>query len=292
MTVVSNGGSLAIRKKGTYSGFKEQPWFDKRAVTNILSLKDVTDQYRITCDSAHASSFIVHRTEKGMPDMVFDMLPCGLHVFDPTEKHHSFLTTVHERLQVLTTKQRIRAEKAKDLHNTLAYASIRDYKNKLRAHEIEECLVTLEDLENTEWVWRKEVGILKGKTVRSKPHRVASYTTKVPPEILNLHKEVCMSLDIFFVNKSIFFITLGRKINYTSITHLSNRKLDTVYKVFKSLYKFYLQRGFRIIEVYADNEFRPLQLLVSDMPRGLTFNIASANEHVPDIERRIRVVKE
>ena len=84
--------------------------------------------------------------------MVFDMLLCELHVFDPTEEHYLFLTTVHECLQVLTTKQRIGAEKAKDLHNTLAYASIRDYKNKLRAHEIEECPVTLEDLENTEWV--------------------------------------------------------------------------------------------------------------------------------------------
>ena len=175
-----------------------------------------------------------------MLDIVFGMLPCKLHVLDPTEKHYSFLTTVYERLQVLTTKKRIRAEKAKDLHNILVYTSIRDYKNKLRVHEIKEYPVTLEDLKNTEWVWRKKVDILKGKTVQSKPHKVASYTTKVPPEILNLYREVYMSLDIFFVNKSIFFITLGHKIDYTSITYMSNRKLNTVFKAFKSLHKFYL----------------------------------------------------
>ena len=46
------------------------------------------------------------------------------------------------------------------------------------------------------------------------------------------------------------------------------------------------------MKVYADNEFGSLKPLVSDMLRGLTLNIASGNEYVPDIKRRIRVVKE
>jgi hypothetical protein len=32
--------------------------------------------------------------------------------------------------------------------------------------------------------------------------------------------------------------------------------------------------------------------LIADMPRGPTINLASADEHVPEIERKIRVVKE
>ena len=41
-----------------------------------------------------------------------------------------------------------------------------------------------------------------------------------------------------------------------------------------------------------DKEFAPLKPLIAAMPGGPYVNLTSANEHVPDIERRIRVVKE
>jgi hypothetical protein len=44
--------------------------------------------------------------------------------------------------------------------------------------------------------------------------------------------------------------------------------------------------------VHTDGEFAPLEPLIESMPGGPMVNLASANEHVPQIERRIRVVKE
>jgi len=44
--------------------------------------------------------------------------------------------------------------------------------------------------------------------------------------------------------------------------------------------------------VHADGEFAPLTDLIQSMPGGPMVNLASHNEHVPEIERRIRVVKE
>ena len=40
--------------------------------------------------------------------------------------------------------------------------------------------------------------------------------------------------------------------------------------------------------VHADGEFAPLQALIHDMPGGPMVNLASANEHVPEIERRLK----
>jgi hypothetical protein len=54
----------------------------------------------------------------------------------------------------------------------------------------------------------------------------------------------------------------------------------------------YLQRGFRITKVHADDEMQPLQALIANMPRRRMINLASADEHVPEIEWKIRVVKE
>ena len=42
----------------------------------------------------------------------------------------------------------------------------------------------------------------------------------------------------------------------------------------------------------GDGEFLPLKPMIQGMPAGPFCNIASTEEHVPEPERRIRVVKE
>ena len=46
------------------------------------------------------------------------------------------------------------------------------------------------------------------------------------------------------------------------------------------------------MRVHSDGEFAPLQALIASLPGGTMINLASANKHVPEIERKIRVVKE
>jgi hypothetical protein len=58
------------------------------------------------------------------------------------------------------------------------------------------------------------------------------------------------------------------------------------------MYQYYLQCGFNITMVHVDSEFAPLKTLIEAMPGGPMVNLASANEHVPEIERWIWVAKE
>jgi hypothetical protein len=111
-------------------------------------------------------------------------------------------------------------------------------------------------------------------------------------EIIKLHREVFLTTYIFFVNKIPFFLTLSRKICFTAVNHLADRTVPHIFKAFKDMYQYYLQRGFHIKTVHADGEFAPLKPLIESMPGGPMVNLASTNEHVPEIERRIRVVKE
>ena len=53
-----------------------------------------------------------------------------------------------------------------------------------------------------------------------------------------------------------------------------------------------MHRRFHITTVHSDGEFTPLQALVAALPGGPMINLASANEYVPEIEQKIRVVKE
>ena len=57
-----------------------------------------------------------------------------------------------------------------------------------------------------------------------------------------------------------------------------------------ALSKFYRKRHFRITEILADGQFKSLKAECADMQINL--NCVSKDEHVPEIERLNRTVKE
>ena len=99
-------------------------------------------------------------------------------------------------------------------------------------------------------------------------------------------------MDIFFVDKIPFLITLIRKIYFTATIHLPTQKATDIFKYFWRVYFFYLKHGFKITTVHADGKFYPLQEIIVEMSSGPMVNLTSANELVPKIEGRILVVKE
>ena len=88
---------------------------------------------------------IVHQEELGLPNMVFDMHPCGLHVYYPkkTNGQYGFVQTVANNMK-LFTKQKIEgALKARHLYETLGYPLNADFESVLRAGGIGGCLLLL-----------------------------------------------------------------------------------------------------------------------------------------------------
>jgi hypothetical protein len=169
---------------------------------------------------------------------------------------------------------------------------MKDFKWVIRSNQIKELPVTIKVIDVAMKIWGKNITALKGKTTRSKTHPVARDYVKVLKELLKIHKEVFLTTDIFFVNKIHFFLTLSHKICFTDFNHLADRTVPQILKAFKEMYQYYLQRGFHITMVHADGKFAPLKTLIKSMPGGPMVNLASANEHVLEIKRRIRVVKE
>jgi hypothetical protein len=133
-------------------------------------------------------------------------------------------------------------------------------------------------------IWGKNVMALKGKTTQTKPDPVARDFVKVPVELLKLHKEVYITADLLFVNKISFFLTLSHKICFMAINHLADRTVPQIFMAFKEIYQYYLQRGFHITTLHVDGEFAPLKVLIESLQGGPMVNLASPNEHVPEIE--------
>ena len=287
----SNGGSMLIDHKAAIDGYHLKVWFSKKAITNILALSNLTQQYRVTYDS-NDRMFIVHREQEGKSNMHFKMHPSGLHYYDPCDTAVIMVSTVEGNKQGFTKRQIKGAEQARALYAKLGYPSIRDFKWVVQSNQIKDCPVTPQDIQVAHQIWGKDIAALKGKTTRKKSIHLVSDFVKIPKEILQMHREVFLSADIFFVNKIPFFLTYSRNFCFTAVNHLANRKVSSIFKAFEEIYKLYLNRGFQITVVHVDGEFAPLQSIIPAMPQGPKVNLASNSEHVPDAERRIRVVKE
>jgi hypothetical protein len=73
---------------------------------------------------------------------------------------------------------------------------------------------------------------------------------------------------------------------------LSNRKTLIIFDALKSMCSYYLQQGFQIVFIKGDGEFAPLEAWMVTVYGAPKLNLASANEHLPEIERKIWVIKE
>ena len=232
LTLRSNGGSMKVSRMASIADDKPNVWFSAHAITNILSLKEVIRSYRVTYDS-YDRTFIVWREDSGLPNMVFKMHHSGLHFYDPKRDDFSFVVTVADNMKLFSKREVVGAEKARSLEAGLAFPSASDYQWILKSNQVQECPVTPDDAKHATKIWGSNVASLKGKTTRTVPDPVPTDMVAIPAEIRNIHRIVTISIDVFFINKVPFFLTLSRKICFSTVTHLANRKIGTIFTAFK-----------------------------------------------------------
>jgi hypothetical protein len=135
-----------------------------------------------------------------------------------------------------------------------------------------------------------DIGSIKGKTVRVAPNKVRTITNSVPAEIFDRYKIVTVCADIMFINRIPFLITISRNIKFGTAEVLVNRKASTVLKSVQNACRIYGIRGLRVSFLLMDGEFEHMRADLASL--GIALNATSNDEHVGEIERYIRTVKE
>ena len=110
----------------------------------------------------------------------------------------------------------------------------------------------------------------------------------MPPDILDRHRDLVVSMDIFFINKIPFLLTTSRNLHFGTVEAIPNRQVRTVLQAIQRMLSIYHAQGFRVRTIPADPEFQPLDGMIP----GMSFNFCAQGEHVPDIERYVRTVKD
>jgi len=113
MRLKSNGGtSMEVKKQAIMPGYHAHIWYNKKKITNILSLSNVIKQYCVMYDSNN-QMFVVHREPEGKPDMEFRMHKSGLHYFDPRDSEF-FLLILSPRIRQASRRGRSRKRRSHD----------------------------------------------------------------------------------------------------------------------------------------------------------------------------------
>ena len=110
----------------------------------------------------------------------------------------------------------------------------------------------VQDIDVDHNIWGKSVQDLKLKTTRKKNIPVAGDLLQFPEELVKLDKDIHLTTDLFLINGFPFFLILSNMIYFTDINHLSNRKLETIFKAFKDIYSYYMKPRFHITTLHAD----------------------------------------
>ena len=135
-----------------------------------------------------------------------------------------------------------------------------------------------------------DVGALKGKTTRRNPPIVDSPVSVDITSILKFYGEVTLCVDLMYVNRVPLLVTLSRNVKFGTVEAIMGRKQATILKSITHVATLYRKAGFKVTTALMDGEFVPLRGGLAEI--GITLNETSRDEHVGDIERYIRTIKE
>jgi hypothetical protein len=289
LEVVSTGGTTKVREKGTLPGYPVEVWCNRKGVANILSFHNLQKHFRVEYDNKHHDTFMVY-VNNGRT-LEFHPSENGLYYLKSeteTLQAFSLLSTVQANMAQHSTRGTQQAKQARRVQDIIMRPGTRRYKEIVAKSYMRNCPIQIKHIDMAEAVYGPNIGGLKGKTPRRTPAHVMITENPVPPEILKTHGNVSLAVDIMFINKVAFLLTVARGLGIGTVEELDNRQMDNVQRRLSNIIGKYEQRGFKIGTVLADDEFSPLTTL---MPTR-SFNICGADDHVPEIERFIRTIKD
>ena len=303
LNIHCNAGVATTSMMGYLPGYGDV-WVYEDGIANILSLSRVKEKFRVTYDSDNGNKFVVH-LKNGLKQ-TFSQSKAGLYysvvrsggnraktkqslitTIRTTEKHTT-LNTVAENLAKYTKREVLRANLARKIQKSIGHPSLKKFIEIVENNLLTNCPIVKQDILRAEDIYGPELGCLKGKTVRraSTPVRVAH----APTQLSAAQKLVVLAIDIMYVNDIPFLITISRDLHFGSAQAMGDETFKSIYGALDKIIKIYKHYGFSVTHILGDGQFESLD--PSRIVSGVNLNIVTRGEHVPEVERYIRTVKE
>ena len=311
MTLYTNGGTRRATQQGEYRGLGNPltVWVDTTSLANILALRDVRKLARVTLDTAKELALVVHLPNGDLMRFV-EHDDTGLYVYHPEYnevkvpvKAYTMLQTVSKNRTLFSRRELDGADAARALYRQVGRPSQSRFVEYLSKNLIRNCPVTIADAKRAAYIYGADPAFLKGKRTQKKalPHIPTTIPTPVPDFITEHHNNVTLCIDFFYVQGSIFFHAISRKLGFRTCLPVNNRSKTTILRALRKVLRLYAQRGFDIQDVHADQEFECVRSDLAGLhldkdfvflKHGIALETCTTNAHVGEAERSIRTIKE
>ena len=205
--------------------------------------------------------------------------------------HIDIINTVKQNQSHFTKKEIAKAIEARHIQQQIGWPSKSGFMKIISGNHMHNCNITIDDIIRSEYIFGTPLPLIKGKT--TKPTPTPSYNLQkvnIPLPILQHHQNIDLFIDFMFVNGIPFLHTISSKLKYRHTIPCSSRKKQNIINELRKIIKTYNDRGFTIENIHGDNEFNVKDIIESVKP--CTTIIYPPNEHVKEIERSIRTMKE
>ena len=115
-------------------------------------------------------------------------------------------------------------------------------------------------------------------------------TQQCPPTIIEQYGNVMISADIMHVNGIPIFVTRSHHVHFGTVDVLPSLQVGDIGKALRRVVNIYARGGFQVTTAMMDGAFSGLHDMCNQLQ--VTLNTTSRDEHVGDVERDIRTIKE
>ena len=290
MHIHCNAGVLVVTQIGDLEGYGPV-WYHPKAIANILSLSRVEDKHLITYNSRDKRGFVVH-DGNDVPKHYYKRCAKGLYFNDMSTQHGNTLagiSTVAKNEAKYSARDVARAKEARKFQATMGF-SLKGLLNEIDNGTIRNNPITRRAARIAESIYGPCVANLMGKTTYRIGAPALTEIQDVPTSIIERYKDVILEMDVLFVNGLRFLHTISTSIKYRTTQFLLNAKAETLLACLLAVCSAYATRGFKIRQVNADGQFKPLKN--DAIKAGIPLNTTAEDEHVKVIERSVRTLKE
>ena len=298
----SNGGEMSCKSVGDVAGYGTV-WYSPQSMANILSFANVRKRYKISMNTGPNDprpTIIVHKPNGDHVEFVEHAM--GLYVHDTSvDKNnrklsrgfdYSFFNTVEvvRNLEKEFSNRDIRlAKEAKSLYQKLGRPGFSTFVRILDTHQINGCTLTSSDAQRAQYIYGVDRAAVQGRGTRTTPPRMIDRVTiPLPDNVLQFHMHVTLCADICFINNIPFLHTISRRFMFRTIEELKGRSYKYILLGLQNVINLYESRGLTVSHVHADYEFESVRL--SLLPTEL--QVVGQGDHVPEIERSVRTLKD
>jgi hypothetical protein len=282
----TNRGWIVYHKIADLPGYGPV-WFNSSGIANIVSLAEAESSGHIT--SYVQGCFKVVNATTGRVTK-FIRTPEGLFVHKVTTQGIVLVKNVKENESLFTHCQVAMAKEAPRLYEKIERPSFKHFIAIVKNNLLPNATVSAQDIVRCEAIYGKDLGALKGKKTRGRPQHVTTDYVNISADILLHHKRITSAADIMCVGGITFLLTRPQNIQFTTVEKVEFKKETVLVKGIMKVVTLNQHSGLIVDICLMDNEFEKMRAPL--LEKGVALNSCGPNEHVPEIERKIRTVKE